>query len=139
MLSKRRRSELQPSRFTFIEGTPPSPENQWRTAAIATLNRLNLLHTAQRCMTSTLDYAETLDLLLRLYAEHGVRERLVVSPTGSKMQTVAVGLFRAFIGDVQIVYPTPRGFLAPADYTIGVGPLHCLSLEPFASLCERSP
>ena len=27
-------------------------------------------------------------------------------------------------GDVQIVYPTPKDFLAPQSYTIGSGPLH---------------
>jgi hypothetical protein len=69
--------------------------------------------------------------LLTLYTDHAMRERLLLAPTGSKMQTVAVGIFRALVHDVQIVYPTPRGFRTPADYTHGVGPMHCLPLGAF--------
>jgi len=130
------RAELQPSRFTFIEGIPPSPENKWRKQAISTLNRLDQLSRAERISTSTLNYAETLDCLLDIYAKHGILERLLISPTGSKMQTVAVGLFRAFIDDVQIVYPTPRGFRYPENYTSGIGPLHSLTLDKFAALAS---
>jgi hypothetical protein len=85
----------------------------------------------ERFQASTLDYRETLDCLLKLYANHAIRERLLLAPTGSKMQTVAVGIFRALVQDIQIVYPTPRGFRTPADYTHGVGPLHCLTLGGF--------
>jgi hypothetical protein len=126
------RNELQPSRFTFIEGVPPSPENKWRQGLISAINHLDQIPNAERFQTSTLNYYETLDCLLALYARHDVRERLLVSPTGSKMQTVAVGLFRAFVEDVQIVYPIPRGFRFPTRYTLGVGALHAINLARFA-------
>ena len=112
------RAELQPSRFTFIHGIPPSPGNAWRLEAIKRINRVDTVkHDA--VSTSTLDYRDTLDCLLRLYCTHSERERLLISPTGSKMQTVAVGIFRAFMDDVQIVYPTPKEFRSP--YTEGCG------------------
>jgi hypothetical protein len=104
----------------------------WRTDAIARLNHLGDISREGNFRTSTFDYKETLDCLLKIYAEHGIRDRLLVSPTGSKMQTVAVGLFRAFVEDVQIVYPTPREFRSPKNYTTGVGQLHILPLEPFS-------
>ena len=126
------RNEIQPSRFSFIEGVPPSPQNAWRQSVIASINKLDKLLNAERFQTSTLDYRETLDCLLKLYAKHGERERLLVSPTGSKMQTVAVGVFRALIEDVQIVYPTPVSYLKPDGYTRGIGPLHLLPLSPFS-------
>ena len=126
------RAELQPSRFTLIHGDPPSPLNQWRSDAISRLNRLESVPNADHAHTSTLDYRETLDCLLTLYGREATRERLVISPTGSKMQTVAVGLFRAFMDDVQIVYPTPREFSSPGSYTKGVGQLYSLDLNPFA-------
>src|SRR6202034_3416514 len=126
------RNELQPSRFSFIEGVPPSPQNKWRQRVISAVNQLDKIQDAETCQTSTLDYSETLDCLLKLYAKHGERERLLVSPTGSKSQTVAVGIFRALVEDVQIVYPTPRGFLKPDEYTHGIGPLHLLSLAAFS-------
>lgn len=127
-------TELQPAHLTVIEGQPPSPLNGWRPTIIGQINELDRLQTqtgAEREMTSTLDYRDTLDRLLRLYAKHGVRERIVLSPTGSKMQSVAVGLFRAWIRDVQIVYPTSSGFCSAESYTIGVGPTRILDLAPF--------
>jgi hypothetical protein len=48
------------------------------------------------------------------------------------MQTVAVGLFRALMDDVQIVYPTPKEFRSPSNYTKGVGRLYSLELGAFA-------
>jgi len=131
------RAEIQPSRFSFIEGVPPTPRNRWRQQVIAKLNCLDGIQNAQRFQTSTLDYRETLDVLLHLYSEHSVHERLVLSPTGSKMQTVAVGIFRAIVSDVQITYPTPSGFCRPDSYTLGVGPLHALSLAPFSAALEE--
>jgi hypothetical protein len=48
------------------------------------------------------------------------------------MQTVAVGIFRALVKDVQIVYPTPESYLKPDRYTLGIGPLHLLPLAQFS-------
>lgn len=128
------RAEIQPSRYSFIEGVPPSRHNKWRQQMISAMNCLDQIQDAERCQTSTLDYRETLDCLLKLYSKHSGRDRLLISPTGSKMQTVAVGIFRAFVRDVQIVYPTPQGFLKPDSYTLGVGPLHMLSLASFSAV-----
>ena len=47
------------------------------------------------------------------------------------MQTVAVGIFRSFIEDVQIVYPTPQNFRSPDGYTLGASTTHLLSLCDF--------
>jgi hypothetical protein len=126
------RNEIQPSRFSFIEGVPPSPQNKWRQQVISSINKLDKIPDAERFQTSTLDYRETLNCLLKLYADHGERERLLISPTGSKMQTVAVGIFRALVEDVQIVYPTPVSYLKPNEYTLGIGPLHLLPLSKFS-------
>ncbi|MDR3403076.1 MAG: hypothetical protein P4L99_11320 [Chthoniobacter sp.] len=125
------RVELQPSRYSFIEGMPPSPANRWRQEVISKLNRLNDVRDAEFCSASTLDYRETLDCLLAQYRKHYIRDRLLISPTGSKMQSVAVGLFRSFVEDVQIVYPTPRGFCSPTCYTRGIGAIYVLDLSPF--------
>lgn len=124
------RSELAPSRLTCIHGVPPSPRNQWRTSAIARINGLPL-SPPEHVLAGTLDYRGTFDILLKLYDAHSDRERILLSPTGSKMQTVAVGLFRAFMDDVQIVYPTPKEFRSPKSYTTGVGQLYSLDLSHF--------
>jgi hypothetical protein len=125
------RTELQPSRYSIIHGDPPSEGNKWRAEAIAKLNHTETLNAEEHYTTNTLDYRETLDCLLKIYREHGATERILIAPTGSKMQAVAVGIFRAFVEDVQVVYPTPRAFTSPTSYTLGVGNRYCLPLDSF--------
>ena len=132
--------ELQPTYTEFIHGVPPARENKWRTEAIRELNHLTLgeLREKKDHETSTLDYRETLQTLLQIYAERGMFDRLVVAPTGSKMQAVAVGLFRAVLHDVQIVYPTPQVFTAPDEHTLGLRQLYKVDLPTEAiKACAR--
>jgi hypothetical protein len=123
--------EIQPYYIDLIHGIPPDPGNAWRPEAVKKLNKINTI--VRRCdqETSTMDYKETLDYLLKVYSEHSDMERIVIAPIGSKMQTVAVGIFRAFMDDVQIVYPTPMKFSKPANYTKGVRDIYTLPLEMF--------
>ena len=127
------RAELQPSRLSLIEGVPPGTHNQWRKKIIAEANQLDEIQNAENYSVSSLAYQDTLMGLLKIYGEHALYERLLVSPTGSKMQAVAVGIVRSFLEDIQIVYPTPRDFLKPEKYTEGIGQMHLLSLEPFSA------
>ena len=126
-------SEVQASHFTIVHGIPPDPQNAWRRDAIRSLNRVESLPAQEEFNVSTLDYRETLDLLLNIYDTNRKSEKLVVSPTGSKMQSLAIGFLCAFLRDVQVVYPTPRMFAAPEDYTRGVGHLYRLPLEQFVA------
>ena len=132
--------ELQPTYAEFIHGVPPDPKNKWRTEAIRRRNLLTLneLRGKKDHETSTLDYRETLHKLLDIYAERSMFDRLVVAPTGSKMQAVAVGLFRAVLHDVQIVYPTPQTFTEPDRYTLGLRQLYKVDLPTEAiKACAR--
>jgi hypothetical protein len=104
--------------------------------AIKSLNQTEKILGCEDFEASTLDYRETLALLLDIYSNHGATERLVISPTGSKMQTVAVGIFRAFMDDVRVVYPVPHSFPTPSNYTVGVRQLYCFSLDVFSNLCR---
>ena len=114
--------ELQPACTHVIHGRPPSEKNAWRTEAIRDLNSdvLDGLRNRIDHEASTICYAKTLDILLNIYSDHSMFDRLVVAPIGSKMQAVAVGLFRAVLTDVQVVYPTPMNFVDPSNYTRGV-------------------
>ena len=122
--------ELQPTYANIIHGIPPEEKNKWRTEAVRKLNQpnLNSLHKPVDYYVSTLDYRKTLMQLLDVYAERSMFDRIVVAPTGSKMQSVAVGLFRAVLYDIQIVYPTPHTFDDPNQYTTGVRQLYALDL-----------
>ncbi len=125
------RSEILPSRFSFIEGIPPETTNLWRTATIRKINELEKFPVSDCFAVSTLDYRETLDLLLEIYHDHSLRERIIISPTGSKMQTVAVGVFKAYLDDVQIVYPVAKNFTSPESYSSGIGEKHLLNVNQF--------
>ena len=122
--------ELQPTYTEFIHGLPPVRKNEWRKDAVLRINSRTLDEIKQKenHETSTLDYRETLKVLFTIYAKRSMFDRLVLAPTGSKMQAVAVGLFRAVLDDVQIVYPTPQIFLQPEKYTIGLRQLYQLDL-----------
>ena len=122
--------ELQPTYTDIIHGIPPEEKNKWRIEAIRKLNKSNFdsLQKPNYHDASTLDYRETLNLLLNIYNNRSMFDRIVVAPIGSKMQAVAVGLFRAVLYDIQIVYPTPQIFTEPSHYTIGVRQLYAIDL-----------
>jgi hypothetical protein len=127
-------AEIQASSFSIVNGAPPSDQNSWRRDAIRRLNNIDSIREKEEFNASTLDYRDTLKLLLDLYRDHGALEKLVISPTGSKMQSVAVGIACGFLRDIQVVYPTPRSFPSPANYTKGSRATYRLCLEPFSVL-----
>jgi len=122
--------ELQPTYIDLIEGIPPHEAYLWRTHAIRQLNSQAMEAIPNRKIhrTSTLDYRETLRLLLELYADHSAFDKLVVSPTGSKLQSVAVGIATAFLRDLQVVYHTPMKFTDKERHTVGVANYFRISL-----------
>ena len=114
--------ELQPTYADIIHGLPVREEIRWRKGTICELNRgaLRELRGRNDYDTSTLDYRETLGVLLDIYVARSMFDRIVIAPTGSKMQSVAVGLVRSVLYDIQVVYPTPDVFATPGEYTTGV-------------------
>lgn len=131
------RTEVQASFFTLIHGIPPLKENTWRPHKIKALNRTEEIANREDIEVSTLEYQETLTALLDIYDKYGVMERIIIAPTGSKMQAVAVGIFRAFMDDIQIVYPTPRIFPKPKEYTKGSRQLYLLHLDSFSEIRQQ--
>lgn len=128
------RSEISAARITIVHGIPPGEENRWRTDAIRRLNHVDRIVNAEEVAVSTLDYRETLRVLLDRYRNNGDREKFVIAPTGSKMQAVGVGLLRSFLKDVEIAYPTPADFERPERYTHGVRGVYSLDLSAFAKV-----
>lgn len=132
------RAELSVANFSFILGKPYLQKTFWHEAEIRKLNRVEEIIADKPSNTDeskcTLNYIETLDYLLDLYNEYNIWNKLVLAPTGSKMQAVAVGIFRSFLDDVQIVYPTPRTFDAPDRFSKGVQKVYRLDLDDFSEL-----
>ena len=116
---------ISPSRFILINGRPPRTALRWREHATARVHRrLREEWSAgdDNCpikTTSTLRYEETYQLLVELYWRFSNTHRVILAPTGSKMQTVGCYLLRAVHDDVHVEYPTVEGFFA-RKYSTGV-------------------
>lgn len=105
-------SEMAPKRLVSLDCLPLAEHNQWRKGAIHELNEeaFALTHSTH-IEVSTFDYRETLRVLEEVYTQSGGFNRIVVAPTGSKLQAVAVFLFKLIRPDVQIVYPMTKRYL----------------------------
>ena len=114
--------EIQPTHNDVVCGLPPHADMAWRRDALIETNEatVKMLRRAESHEVCTFDYRMSLKLILAVYGNHSVFDRIVIAPTGSKMQALAVGVIRSMLKDVQIVYPTPRRFLDPRHYTDGV-------------------
>ena len=131
------RSELLPSSMSVIHGISDRDTLKWRHDALKSINKIDDILLKEEFQASNFDYRETIAILLRIYKEHDKFEKIIIAPTGSKMQSVAVGIFRAFIYDTQIVYPTPFKFLKPETYTTGVRANYKLDMSDFQSMIEE--
>jgi hypothetical protein len=131
-----------PGRLFLINGRPPM--HSWREAATA------WVHDQVRKewdddnpvgksspkgiplplrMASTLEYRESVSLLLSLYWQLSTNHRVLLAPSGSKMQTIACFLVKALHPDIHIEYPSPEGFAQ--EYSSGVGKRWLLDVGPF--------
>lgn len=131
--------EVQPTHNNVVHGRPPNGEMAWRADAIEQLNNptVKALQHVDFHEVSTLDYRETLDLVLDLYKQNSAFDRILIAPTGSKMQAVAIGLLRGWLTDLQIVYPTPLQFVDPDRYTEGDKQIFHLDLTGDFGLMDR--
>lgn len=116
---------ISPSRFILINGRPPREKLRWREKATAYVHeRLREEWSVENDndpikVTSTLKYKETHDVLVELYWRFSATHRIILAPTGSKMQTLGSYLLRAVHDDVHVEYPTVEGFFAE-KYSRGI-------------------
>jgi hypothetical protein len=138
---------VNPSRLFLINGRPP--QLSWREEATAWIHeqlRQEWLgtdnpteqrgdKTLPKRAASTLDYRETVRLLLNLYWSLAVDHRILLAPTGSKMQAVGCFIVKSMHPDIHIEYPTPKGFLDL--YSSGVGKRWQLQLGSLGGVVEK--
>jgi hypothetical protein len=132
-----------PGRLFLINGCPP--EHSWREAATAWVheqvrreweedNPVGPVEGAGLALpsrtSSTLDYRDSTALLLELYWQLSSTHRVLLAPSGSKMQTVACFLMKALHPDIHIEYPSPEGF--SQEYSCGIGTRWLLNLGVFS-------
>ena len=125
-----------PTRLFLINGRPPV--HSWREQATAWIHEHvrrewgddNPLHhegsgLPQRAVC-TLDYRETVALLINMYWDLSSKYRLLLAPAGSKLQTLGCCIIKALHPDIHIEYPSPEGFLK--EYSNGIGRIWCLDI-----------
>jgi hypothetical protein len=128
-----------PSRLFLINGRPPVLN--WREEATAWIHDQvrrewdednPVLRSAVGSVpiplrsVSTLDYRETVSLLINLYWQLSATHRVLIAPGGSKMQAVGCYFAKALHPDIHIEYPSPEGFLP--EYSSGIATRWTLDL-----------
>jgi hypothetical protein len=120
-------NSVYPARLFMINSKPP--RLKWREEATAWIHEPLLKEWSEADnpvsdglpvrTASTLDYRESLAILRELYWDLTVDHRVLLAPTGSKMQTLGCYMLTALHPDVHVEYPTPQGFLDL--YSDGIG------------------
>lgn len=125
-------NELSPKNLILLEGIPHAKQDAWRVDAIRWLNARMQEDVLKSYQVSTFDYKETLIALEEIYKKFMHSHKILVSPTGSKLQTFAVFLFRQMHPDVQLVYPVTKKFAT--EYTEGYRAIWQITLSSFFDL-----
>ncbi len=127
-----------PSRLLLINSRPPY--HRWREEATAWIHDqvrrewegdnpvVSGTHNAvlPKRVVSTLDYRETVEVVSRLYWDLSVNHRILLAPAGSKLQAIGCYFAKALYPDIQVEYPSPKGFKPP--YSSGTGDRWALDL-----------
>ena len=98
-------------------------------------NEINAEHLLTRT-TSTLDYRETFDMLTREFLENCYYHRIIVAPTGSKLQALAAALFKICAPEIHVEYPTPESFFIEGYSSTKIWAIHQVCFYDFANFIK---
>lgn len=118
-------NDITPQHLILLEGKPHEIYNYWRQEAIRHLNRKIMNEPSSkdefppenRRTISTFDYKETIRILEEIYIYYKYNRKIIVAPTGSKLQSCGIFMFKQMHPDIQIIYPVTKGFAN--EYTEG--------------------
>jgi len=129
-------NEITPEFLILIEGRPHKKKNEWRASAVRWINHkvTDYINSEQKTV-STFDYKELLTYLETIYKKYGDTHKLVIAPTGSKLQTFAIYLFKQLHPDIQLIYPVTKEF--SSDYTEKVERLWSISIPEFSKFIAQ--
>lgn len=141
-------NSIYPGRLFLINGRPP--QHSWREEATAWIHNQvrqewqedNPTMLKEDCsvllperVVSTLDYRETVRMLIQLYWQLSAEHRILLAPAGSKMQAVGSYIVKALHPDIHIEYPSPEGF--HPSYSEGVGAQWIVDFGNLATLLDN--
>lgn len=105
-------NEVVPSSALLINAK--SDRESWREGAALQINQ-RILH--DFCIYETLintfdllDYVSVFNFLAEIYRMNCYSKRIIISPTGGKIHTIACALIKACCQDIHIEYPTPESY-----------------------------
>jgi len=109
-------SEITPQYLIKIEGIPHEDSNSWRLEAIHWINRKidksffydidEIIHKYAK----TFNYIDLIKMLDEIYKDLSYTHKCIIAPTGSKLQTFGVFIFKQMHPEVQLVYPVTKEF-----------------------------
>ena len=129
-------NEINLQNLVLIDGKPHKEKDYWRTDAIDQLN-MNVMNVFKHetLITSTFNYIETLEKIDNIYINNMFTRKIIVTPTGSKLQTFAVFIFKQMRPDIQILYPVASSFTD--EYTEGYDTIWKLTVNNFYNFYKR--
>lgn len=138
-------SNFSPTHLFLINGVPPSL--CWREEATQRIHG-DILNDYRNDnpvgqdgrlekRVSTLFYGEAFDVLRDIYNKYCVSHRIVLAPTGSKMQAVGCALLKLCCADVHIEYPTPESFLLDGFSSPEIRAIHQVLFDNFCDSVAR--
>jgi hypothetical protein len=137
-------SDYDPPQLILIGSVPPSLH--WREKAVVDIHRTiidkysgdNPLDDCGLLVrkVSTLYYQETVSILADIYQKHCITKRIVLAPTGTKMQTIGCSIIKLCCPDIHIEYPTPESYYISGYSSSEIKDIHEIVFENFALLLK---
>jgi DNA-directed RNA polymerase subunit F len=139
--------ECTPARVLLINGVPPHQYSAWRENAMCDIHKNiikeychdNILDKdgllQKKC--STLYYNETFTLLADIYNKFNKDYRIIVAPTGSKMQAIGASLIKNCCEDIHIEYPTPESYYIDGYSSAEVKEIHQVLFPEFRDFIKK--
>jgi len=138
-------SEFNPMHLFLINSV--SKNNLWKNDALLQLhNKIrmeylndNPLDTNNKLkrMVSTIDYRETFELIASLYRDYCINYRIVVSPTGTKMQALGCALIKLCCPDIHIEYPIPESFYIEGYSGSGIRKINQVTFSNISGMIDN--
>jgi len=133
-------NELSPKHLILLEGEPHEEQDKWRLGAIREVNKEITDSPDYSCETkvlSTFDYISTIEALEEIYQQYCYTHKILLAPTGSKLQTTAAFIFKQLHPDVQIVYPVTKAHIGEySDKCRAIWSIHLAKFSDFIAALD---
>jgi len=125
--------EFSPNAWVIVHGKPLREKDQWRLNAIKYMNRhiLEQIQPTDQIVVSTFHYEETFNVLENSYHQFKHTHKIIIGPPVSKLQAVAISIFKLYRPDVQILYPTPKSYLLH-EHSLQAKAIHMIKFKRYA-------